>query len=150
MRAFHSNENGLFCSYPLSAAPLFGERKETSRKLLFEWFFILNKTLPWGFPWIRHSNSKMLTNKHWECKKDCYERFHLDPSRVLLMISKWPTEALYSQKLRCPVGVTMASEMALAQGLLRYESLIKRCQLINYNLYLKNILHNQSFFVSDC
>ena len=122
----------------------FGERKEASWMI----FLILNKTLPWGFPIIRHP--KILTNKRWECKKYCYERFHLDPSRVLLMFSKWPTEAFYSQKLRWPVGVTMASEIALAQGLLRYESLIKRCQLINNNLQLKNILHNQSFLVSNC
>ena len=115
----------------------------------------MQEALIWMIFWLNFekwlfSNSKMLTNKHWECKKYCYERFHLDPSRVLLMFSKWPTEAFYSQKLRCPVGVTIASEMALAQGLLRYESLIKRCQLINNNLHLKNILHNQSFLVSNC
>ena len=35
MRAFHSNENGLFCTHPLSVALLlfFGGRKEASRKL---------------------------------------------------------------------------------------------------------------------
>ena len=37
MRAFHSNEIGLFCTHPLSLWPLFlGGRKEASRKLSFE------------------------------------------------------------------------------------------------------------------
>ena len=45
MRDSHSNENGLFCSHPLSVAPLFGGRRELARKLSYEWKILI---------WIGH------------------------------------------------------------------------------------------------
>ena len=50
MRAFHSNENGLFCTHPFSDAPIFWWKERFKQEALI-WIKHLNRTLQYAFIW---------------------------------------------------------------------------------------------------